>query len=1596
MNPPEADPSSTPELSLRYKDALREVNDLRRELQTLRNLEQNADHAMHSMHGLELLLLRIGTSHHIQYVNSAFCEYFSVPKEELLGQHQKILESLAHQALLEPLRYPPTSGTRSFEAMDDKGDTYLVKFSRTTDSIDVVMENITDKQKFREYVQKYIGSDLTTLSDDDLTTFRFPERRFMSVSFTNLRGFTKLSETLIPEAVRKTINTYLQAVILAIESNQGTIDKMMGDEVMALFGAPRYYRDHALRVLKTAFEQLENIDRARLEIQKLGLTLPGCGIGISTGEMVVGSIGSQNRKDYTVMGSSVSIGAKLGQIARDKEVLITEATLNNLLQNLPPNWIISEKQSNWENPGVDDWQEKPSLKLPIQTHTEGGISKGIYPLTENAGRTFSIGTRGHPTYQFKYVYALRVRGVTTMVPVLLASSLTQNRNEKILSETPSIYDGVRMLGKYQLVEILGKGGMGEVWKARDGFGNTVAVKTLITHGASGSRAVQQFLREAEIMSKLQHKNICRIFEVGEIDSIPYIVMEYIEGTPLSRILSPRIRNRDNRNITDAITIKVSDIDENTPIDPAPSDNNKNGNSTLPISNALPWKRSIEIIQKMCGAVGFAHAHGIIHRDIKPQNIMIRPDGEPLLMDFGVAKMNDGPVGNSGEKKQVFGTLEYMAPEQALARREDDERVDIYGLGAVFYQMVTGRKHFQASRNLLSDLKRLQSYQAKSPKLFCKTLPADVEYIILKSLAPRPSQRYQNVAEFESDLTNFSLNRPVKAHPQSMAYTLQKHFTRFKLAYTVTSSFGLLVLAFLAILFFQTGKQHGNWIKIAQEEFNRGRPDLSQWQFLPEYPKYQNFVLNQDGLFLIPGVYHYLNSSEYSRLYRDLRIDISLTLTDKTAPIEIWFNASSEISPRGSPLYGYRLSIGKSMGTVIQFEKIDRQGKSILDWQKYLDDAFYNESKYHIYIEKNNGMISISLNKKLLAKIDDPAPYQSRYQHRIAIVSMAGHSYLKNFTVYRESHPEVTSPLLAGEALWEAGKTSSALEELLVLSEDYEGTSVAEEALAKAYQVAMSDPKLLGHNLEPIYKDFEANYPNSPWLSRLKELRALHLWKSEAYTEALAMLTEILKQNPSSSLPLWLPKGDLPEDIEEELLKILSPYTNIYHYHLRNQIVNTNSISSFPKLEILEFPTGSIEQLPLAFQPTLKWLTLASNRISDASFIYHLPMGYVDLSYNHLSKVAIDTSHSYRAINLRGNQIASMSGLSKTSFLDLGENTLRSLEQYDSLPTTLYIDHNLIEGGLPKHSPYHLNASFNTISSLDSVQNKHHGRWNLSHTYIEIFTHLKGHDFEELDLSHTRFQSLPESLSVTSLKINGNSIPAQMIWPLNLTLLECSECFWDTMELPKGLRSADFSYTNLQDLSLFNSFPLHYLNVEGNPIKNFGSFAFNPPDTFKYYQPSLDPVMIQNAFNHWTKNKISSFNRSYTKIVIAVLDNDVSTLKQMGTLIDQKIYLKIPFSVTPTQAREIASQLKANLAILSNPNTYSQIQNEVLEYGEYWIGLSRKNNELVWDDGGSIRNMPLKRPLRNQIGTYYALSASDGKWIDLSETDKREFVIEWKP
>jgi tetratricopeptide (TPR) repeat protein/predicted Ser/Thr protein kinase len=268
---------------------------------------------------------------------------------------------------------------------------------------------------------------------------------------------------------------------------------------------------------------------------------------------------------------------------------------------------------------------------------------------------------------------------------------------------------MKKIGKYTILGILGKGGMGIVYKALDpDIEREVAIKTIrfdtLIDGTEKDEMMTRFIREAKAAGRLSHPNIITIYDVCREKDVTYIVMQFVEGQSLQGLID-------------------------------------SGKTFSP-------QEIIELIKPLCGCLDYAHANGIVHRDIKPGNILIDKSSKPFLADFGVARIETSTLTQSGT---TVGTLSYMSPEQVKGQTVDS-RSDIFALGVILYELLAGKKPF-AGDNLSTIVYKIVNEEPERITDVNKDLPRGYEIVIRKALAKNPEDRYQNCREIMSDLEN---------------------------------------------------------------------------------------------------------------------------------------------------------------------------------------------------------------------------------------------------------------------------------------------------------------------------------------------------------------------------------------------------------------------------------------------------------------------------------------------------------------------------------------------------------------------------------------------------------------------------------------------------------------------------------------------------------------------------------------------------------------------------------------------------------------------------------------------------------------------------
>src|SRR5256884_5227455 len=279
----------------------------------------------------------------------------------------------------------------------------------------------------------------------------------------------------------------------------------------------------------------------------------------------------------------------------------------------------------------------------------------------------------------------------------------------------SVFDG-----RYRIIRKLGAGGMANVYLAEDQeLGRRVAIKILNDRHAADDSFVERFRREAKNAAGLSHPNIVSVYDRGTAEGTYYIAMEFLDGRSLKELIVGR--------------------------------------------GPAPIKTAVEYTRQVLAAIGFAHKHGIVHRDIKPHNVLVGPEGRLKVTDFGIARSGASEMTEVGS---IIGTAQYLSPEQARGAPVDPTS-DVYSVGVVLYELLTGQVPFTGDTPLEIAMKHL-SEPPKPPSELRPDVPHDLDMVVLRALAKDPADRYETAEEMDADLKRILDGMPVGSETHEAA------------------------------------------------------------------------------------------------------------------------------------------------------------------------------------------------------------------------------------------------------------------------------------------------------------------------------------------------------------------------------------------------------------------------------------------------------------------------------------------------------------------------------------------------------------------------------------------------------------------------------------------------------------------------------------------------------------------------------------------------------------------------------------------------------------------------------------------------------------
>lgn len=381
--------------------------------------------------------------------------------------------------------------------------------------------------------------------------------------------------------------------------------------------------------------------------------------------------------------------------------------------------------------------------------------------------------------------------------------------------TPAKAEPTRF-GNYYIIEKIARGGMGIIYKARQrGLDRIVALKVLIAGESASEETIKRFYLEAKSVAKLRHPNIVPIHEVGIHEGKHFFTMDFIHGENLRHII---------------LNQKIN----------------------------LHW--ALELTAKVAKALHYAHEHGVVHRDVKPENILIDETGEPQITDFGLA-MDIETDANITQAGVVMGTPAYMSPEQARGERASlDNRSDVYSLGAVLYEMLTGQQIFSFEGPIgLSSLLKTISQDPTPPRRLNPRIPREVETMVAKAIEKEPDRRYQSSSDYAQDIDRYLTGEPILARPPSFSYRTWKKIKKYKVVSASMLS-AIIAIAVVAVYFIN---ERIDFRRRQEEQFQKYITEAAEFLEKGKFFEAKEFYNKADGMRpRDPAVIRGLTRAEY--------------------------------------------------------------------------------------------------------------------------------------------------------------------------------------------------------------------------------------------------------------------------------------------------------------------------------------------------------------------------------------------------------------------------------------------------------------------------------------------------------------------------------------------------------------------------------------------------------------------------------------------------------------------------------------------------------------------------------------------------------------
>ncbi len=781
-----------------------------------------------------------------------------------------------------------------------------------------------------------------------------------------------------------------------------------------------------------------------------------------------------------------------------------------------------------------------------------------------------------------------------------------------------------VFGKFTLIEKIGRGGTAEVWKARDDdWGLVVAVKKMIAGTHASKENIKRFLKEAELMKRLNHNNICHIHEVGQHEGVYYISMEYIDGIDLNDFI---------------------------------------------LSNTfLQLKQKFKIVKDVLSAVQHAHDNDIIHRDLKPANIMMRNNGEPVVMDFGLARIINTEHTITLDD-QVVGTVDWMSPEQAQASNDVDERSDIFSVGAIMYYLITGQKWFNSSGNIFRDTKLIQKKELVPPRLLQPTLAKSIETIILKAMDKSPRRRYQSAINFLGDIVRFEKNQRITARKPTVLHRLHKKYKHNPVYFWALFCIASILILSSVLLYGQRLKELATWDLIFYEDFSSydSPADVNQHWIGYSADSYtwskgmiKSFTFTDSSFWhLDSGVF----TSDLSKsnifcanlTYKD-RLPGNIRVEWKMKGFEHNLNYDAYIAGE-TRFDGYTFHLG---GWDNEQYFVLTKGKDalILDYS-IQDTPLETNREYEFVMEKEDKHIRLYMDGSLIFDYFDYNILSGERNQSFGFDNCLKHTQqVYDIKVYTQAIAQKISPISIGDAFFAKEQYQNAYDQYHQLMNAYSGSNIAKEAhFKKALCLAKLKRDSIAYTL---FETFEQRHPSHEQVPYSIYERALIFQRKGEPQQEKLLYQELSVRFPGHPLlkPIFFNKGTA-------LLNELHLLNTTNHDSIVSTILSKlDQVKIWAQLFDLDFENNPFSQPVFTQLLNLKEYDIILKHFNNPRYI-HIYDKYAQLLYR------MQTYDSIKSVDNYTKKLIALSHLRQRNYKAL-KKSISTYAGHDDVLATLF-------------------------------------------------------------------------------------------------------------------------------------------------------------------------------------------------------------------------------------------------------------------------------------------------------------------------------------